>query len=239
MKKTKNYEIFKLLGANRKTSKGHVKRIANSILENNLLKHNPIIVDNNMVVIDGQHRLEAAKQLGVEIYYTDGGFIGAKQVRNLNSSQRQWTMADFVRSFAETSDDYQYLYDFSQANDLPLSVAARILTNFTGNSSSKAVRMGDFRIGDMEQVEAHMEAVKRLEPFISNVARKDRQYNATITVLRNNKIDWDKMETKARAIAASKDSREIITKQSNKRSYLRLFEDIYNYHTKTQVRFYG
>ena len=71
---TKNYDMF----ITDRDKTGHwstqnceklIKNLMQSISYRNLLAWRPIIVTKNFLVIDGLHRLEAAKRLGVEIYY--------------------------------------------------------------------------------------------------------------------------------------------------------------------------
>lgn len=239
MKKTKNYDAFRLLETNREIKPGYVKKIKNSILEKNLLAYNPIIVNKDMIVIDGQHRLEAARQLDTEIYYVIAKFANAKDVRNLNSSQSRWTMEDFVKSFAKTNPDYQYLWDFSQSNSLPLSVASLILSNFTSSGSSASIRNGNFKVKNTKQVIDFMNIIKKIQPFLSNVARRDGVFNSTVNVLNKKKdINWDRMIIKADAMSIAQDNKEIIVKQTNRLNYLRIFEDIYNYRSKKTVRLF-
>ena len=58
---TTDYDIFKGIVGNRKVEKKHVEMLTGAIDRNNLLNVRPIIVNEEMMVIDGQHRLEAAK----------------------------------------------------------------------------------------------------------------------------------------------------------------------------------
>ena len=64
---TMNYEIFSSLDGNRIVNPLHVKKIADSMKIKVLFI--PIIVNEEFQVIDGQHRLEARKQLGLEVPY--------------------------------------------------------------------------------------------------------------------------------------------------------------------------
>ena len=75
MKKTKDYSQFKYLPGNRDLVLNHVDRLVKSISKNNLLKNNPIMINKQGYILDGQHRLQAAEELGVDIYYNvlDGG----------------------------------------------------------------------------------------------------------------------------------------------------------------------
>ena len=59
--KTTDYGQFKNIEGNRGINLKHVNTLVTSITEKDL--QIPIIVDQNMRVVDGQHRLEAYKKL--------------------------------------------------------------------------------------------------------------------------------------------------------------------------------
>ena len=65
---TYDLNVFKILEGNRNINLLHVERLVKSIEENGFLKM-PIIVNKNYEVIDGQHRLEAAKKSKSMVYY--------------------------------------------------------------------------------------------------------------------------------------------------------------------------
>ena len=69
IQRTTTLDKFKLKKGNRFINEAHVKALIDSIKKHNLLHLQPIIVDTNMNVIDGQHRLKAAERLQVPIYY--------------------------------------------------------------------------------------------------------------------------------------------------------------------------
>lgn len=66
---TKNYDLFKKLSFNRDVSKENVEKLKKEILREDLLDCHPIIVNEDMEIIAGQHWLEAARQLNKTIYY--------------------------------------------------------------------------------------------------------------------------------------------------------------------------
>jgi len=60
--RTDDLSQFKMMSSNRAVSRLRVRKIANELLSgNDLLRHYPIQVTKDGYVIDGQHRLEAAK----------------------------------------------------------------------------------------------------------------------------------------------------------------------------------
>ena len=100
IKSTKKYEMFGLIKGNREVNKKRVEKIATSIEAENLLEFSPILVNERMEVIDGQHRLAAAKLLGVDIYYrvlSGGGF---EDCVVLNTNTKAWSLHDYVKMYA-------------------------------------------------------------------------------------------------------------------------------------------
>lgn len=73
-------------------------RLVASIRKRNLLHVNPIVVDKDMRVVDGQHRLEAASILGVEIYYIEEN-IDRRDISMLNSNQKNWNAMDYINFY--------------------------------------------------------------------------------------------------------------------------------------------
>jgi hypothetical protein len=66
--KTTDYDIFKTLAENRPISVKQVGKLVREIQRKNMLHIKPIDVTADMEVVDGQHRLAAARELGVPIY---------------------------------------------------------------------------------------------------------------------------------------------------------------------------
>jgi len=95
VKFTQNLGMFKLHNVNREVDSPRVKRITESMKKDGL-KLVPIIVNSNFVVVDGQHRVTAAKEAGKGIYYivdntipntTKGIFEAA---RKFNQNMKEW-----------------------------------------------------------------------------------------------------------------------------------------------------
>lgn len=98
MKSTKNYDQFKSITSNRELDELHVKRLMASIEKNNLLELNPIIVNENMEIIDGQHRLEAARRLNVPVFYNTGD-VSEEDISTLNSVSKRWSAMDYINYY--------------------------------------------------------------------------------------------------------------------------------------------
>ena len=57
IQRTNKYDLFKRIESNREVNPAHLKKIEKSISEKNFLHLYPIIVNERMEIIDGQHRL--------------------------------------------------------------------------------------------------------------------------------------------------------------------------------------
>src|SRR6266702_2300004 len=103
------YGLFKLMGGNRIINYNHVKELKRSMEAHpELLPFNPIEVNENMFIIDGQHRWAACKELGLPVYYmiNKGGSLEETRVENV--TQRRWSLMDFAHSYAEGGNkDYK------------------------------------------------------------------------------------------------------------------------------------
>lgn len=109
IKSTKNYSLFKNLAGNRNVDPARVSKIKKSILKNGWFT-NPILVNEKMEIIDGQGRYAALKELNMPIEYVVERGIGIECCINMNTAQTNWTIMDYVGSYAERgNENYQRL----------------------------------------------------------------------------------------------------------------------------------
>lgn len=98
---TRDYDKFKILDTNRDIIPRHVRSISKSIGEyGNFTKNVPIIVNENYEIIDGQHRFEACKALGEEIFFTVVPGLTWEDAVAMNRIHRTWTPFDYAKSYA-------------------------------------------------------------------------------------------------------------------------------------------
>ena len=92
LKSTRSYSIFNSIIGNRNLDSKNLKRIKESINEIGLQM--PILVNENNSIIDGQHRLQAAKELEIPITYIVSKDSCEQNIDQLQIS-KQWTSYDF------------------------------------------------------------------------------------------------------------------------------------------------
>jgi hypothetical protein len=96
---TNDYSMFKTLGGNRELNKLHVARLKKSFSENYLFT--PILVNSEMGIIDGQHRVEAAKALGLPIRFIKLNGYGLHEIQVYNTNMKNWKKEDYLNGYCD------------------------------------------------------------------------------------------------------------------------------------------
>lgn len=120
-----DYLKFQKIEGNRPLSKSHINSLSESIRSKNLLHLRPIIVDENFYILDGQHRLEAAKLCEVPIYYIVCDSEKFKEITRLNQNQKNWKLHDFLKFYAVNFKNpmYQDLLTFMEERGISAETA--------------------------------------------------------------------------------------------------------------------
>lgn len=224
--KTTDYGKFNAIKGNRAVDTAHVARIKNSILENNLLEFNPILVNNDFLVIDGQHRLMAAQELEVPIYYTiaDGDL---KTVQLINNNSKAWTLEDYVESYIELGyQDYIKLKEFRDKWGISYTTAADIIGSIT--RKTKNIKDGSFTVASVESGDSTMLWVMAFSDYTDSVTIKQRNFIAAVKILmETEQITLSGVQNKLKSIMKR------IYRQVSIKEYLREIEKTLNYRSRS------
>lgn len=223
---TKDYSKFKSLVGNRFVNKAHVRKLITSLEHKNMLEHNPILVTDKMVVIDGQHRLEAAKHLGLEIFYRIVPGATLETVQELNSTMKSWTLKDFCESYAMLGkEDYETLLQFASRYDLSLSFSAQLLRgeirNINGGEPNQ-VRNGTFKIKSLANAEETVRRMLALAPFSDAKSWKDPKFVRALVHLYSKGMNHDGLVDQFRKSGTR------LQRQITYRDYIFTLLDVYN-----------
>lgn len=149
--KTNNYNIFKKSQANRAIDPLNLEKIKASININNMLRFRPILVNKNMEVIDGQHRLRAAEALGVEVWYQINEEGQEEDIILLNANQKKWTAIDYVNyHIAKGNKEYLMLRQFAEEKGMSLLELISYAQGYRGKLG-KSFREGSFKFFTPEE----------------------------------------------------------------------------------------
>lgn len=143
---TYDYSKFKKMEGNRAVVNRRKTKILKSIEKVGYV-NNPIIVNKNFEIIDGQGRFEACKELGLPIQYVIDQDAGLEECIALNLGQTNWTPMDYVRSYAEQGlNSYVRLLRLLERHpSIGLQVMYGVVTNTinTGGAGTRTLRDGD------------------------------------------------------------------------------------------------
>ena len=226
IQKTNRYGQFTILEQNRSVNEAHVKNLVSSLSEVNLLAFNPIIVNSDMEVIDGQHRLEAAKRLKLDIYYVVAKTGSIKETRLLNKANKSWFLIDYVKSYAIGGNKtYMDFLKFIMDYDIPVSTGLELVCGDFSREVGMRLRKGVINIKDMKEATEVVEKMYLLQPFCKSGIRTRVMIRA-IRHLKDIGADFDKLVEKLKVSDIK------LLPEANYRQLLRQFEDAINYKVK-------
>lgn len=225
---TREYTHFKSIIGNRLLSEAKIKRIMRDIQEGlNMLKYCPIIVDEEMNVIDGQHRLYVAKKLRENVYYVISKKASLQDIASMNSNTERWKGRDFMHCYvAQGNKNYEILSNYIDKYDLPITSAILLLSgkkNITGSGGGKLkdqFESGLFRVIDEPLAITIIDIVKCFEQFPGH---KNRAFITAILQLHTAGLcDWEHMRKKYLS------NPDALQHCASSKDYLVLLEKIYN-----------
>ncbi|RTL56259.1 MAG: hypothetical protein EKK37_17450 [Sphingobacteriales bacterium] len=230
---TTDYKIFKFISSNREVHKAHVQKLLLSIQQKNMLHLNPIIVNSRMQIIDGQHRLAAAKKLKLPIFYQVADVTNS-DISVLNTNKKNWVLTDYLNFWhGEGRAEYKKVSKFiTQHPQTPLTVTLVILTGL----KHSAGYLNDFRNGNYicegyDEGIKFIEQVKLLEEF-GDFVFSSTFLRAFMRIYRQESFNIDRFIKQVQ-----KQPRSFVVCISEKQ-YIEMFTELYNYEISEKNRVY-
>ncbi len=225
---TKDYDKFKFLKGNRHINTANIKTLEKSISRKYLKV--PIIVNNNMEIIDGQHRFTIAKNNNLPVYYIIINDYGRIETEILNTASRKWTPDDYLESYCDLGYiNYIKIKDFMNLTSLSLSLSREFFERSTENK----IRVEEFKNGEFKPIDEDM-AYKMYEwycDFNNCPAYTNTLFvRSLIRVFRSEGYNHDIMKLKLAHSAYKLKVRSFMSE------YLECIEDVYNYKTRQNDR---
>lgn len=237
MESTQDYDKFKFLSCNRPTIPSHVRKLMDSIEQFNDLHLNPIIVNPDMYVLDGQHRLKAARELGVPIYYVVDDNWSTTKLHLYNTTQRRWILADFMNYWIETGKN-DYLLFKRKIEEYNFDVTTG-LVYFTsqGGTSLNDFRQGKFYYNLTEELSSILPYVKKIMDYMkekrfkpNSIYTKKPFHAALKFMLTNRLVDkeqfWEMFQN----------CYHMFTFCTSREKFITMFINIYNYKKRNKLR---
>ncbi|MDC7243673.1 MAG: ParB N-terminal domain-containing protein [Sphaerochaetaceae bacterium] len=146
--KTYDINIFKNFKGQRPVSPAHVSKLQKSIEKKNMLESCPIIVTPAMEVIDGQHRLQAVRQImekdpekKIAIHYVINERCTRHDIITFNANQSSWSLADYMNYYADWNNpSYKFMRKILKNYHVPISALLNIVLKYIPGDSKNTLQ---------------------------------------------------------------------------------------------------
>jgi hypothetical protein len=236
--KTRDYTIFKSINGNRKVNNNHVLRLGRAMERKNLLPYYPVLCNEGMEVVDGQHRLAAAIRLGYEVSYEKIRGLRIEDVMEINTNSKGWSINDFINSWIVLDKpDYRTLRDFMERNKMNATLAGVLLRGYGnargGGDISRLIKGGMFKVASEPLANAVATQLTGLKQYAEFNVMSDRELAATLLRLTyNDAFDFNRLISKLRLHGLK------LGKRANEKYYILHIEELYNFHNSVMVELY-
>ena len=209
---SKQYDLLTKLLGNRTVVDKNVDNKKQLLEKNGFKSTNPVIINVDGQIIDGQHRRLAAEELDMPFKFTIDTSVKAEEslqtTIEINNSGKPWVTLDYINAYAENgNEDYQKLLDLCEELNLNMSKMLILYLGAKANSEfQKLIAKGTFKFDEekanlarsrKEELDTLKELVtqryKKLvesQPFYSAYLELTRKENFKFKVLRE---QFDKM----------------------------------------------
>jgi hypothetical protein len=163
---TTNYSIFKFINFNRDFKSRQLEKLKKVLRVNNLLHLHPILVNEDMEVISGQHRLMAAKELRLPIFYmkTD---VEYDHILDANNVQLRSSIMDIVKYYAVKDKlvDYLKLKEYLENCKVSTKAFFALYMGDAGTTTLEAIYYGRFILRYEDRLKNILESYEKFIDF--------------------------------------------------------------------------
>lgn len=234
---TTNYSQFKVLRDNRNVYTPHVQRLKKAMESSgkNFTTLSPVVVNEEMEILDGQHRVQALSELGWPVYYivVEGGI---DEALGMNVLHRTWRPLDFADSYsAKGNENYQR---FLAVHEAFPRVSPTTIMAYGGPSGQTAIstafRRGEFLMDEEQQANAMamLEKITEINAVLKRFTGAEA-LKAIHNMLTTEGYNQDRMLSKLKQLPKPED----VVPSPRRSDNLRILEDIYNRNIKTEASF--
>jgi hypothetical protein len=228
---TVDYSLFKNIGGNRELKAAHVEKLKQSMQEKYLFTI--IFVNDRYEIIDGQHRFEAIRALGLEVNYVVIPETGWEDVQRYNNNLKAWTSKDYAEGYADMGKkDYKQYIVFKEKWQFSHGLCVAMLSGATENDrrAIEDFKSGRFTIFRLEQAEKSAKAISSLKEYYKHYNHSKFVFALLeLFVHKSDVFDVTKFKNKLKAHP------RMMQRCATKKQYIELIEEIYNYRNQTKV----
>ena len=224
---TTNYELFNSIDGNRNVNQLHLSRLKKSMSEKQLLS--PILVNNLMQIIDGQHRFLVCKELKLPIYYIMAEGYGLNEVHILNANSKNWNADDYMIGYVNMGKkDYVLYAEYKKRYKFGHNECIALLCGTTNGTKTKEFFSGVFKVKNYKRACEIGDYIHKCSVFYSGALR--RSFISAITSL------WDKGSFSGdHFLSQLEKCQSMIYDCPTQKAYLEIIENIYNYRKRNKI----
>jgi hypothetical protein len=231
--KTNDYSKFKTKQGNRDLNGLHLKRLSTSVKEMDLLHANPILVNEDFEIIDGQHRFNVCKELNKPIYFLMVEGLGLTEIQILNANSKNWKMEDYIDGYCSMGMlEYCEFKKYIETTDLGISVLLALLCGTDNSHSTSNLKNGKLKLTHKNRALVILQWLKDWSEYYEGCKR--RSFVVALVQLYSIKgYSHEKMMQKIKYQSAK------LVDSLNVKTYLALLEEIYNFKERGEkLRFF-
>tara|TARA_R110000751_G_scaffold200844_1_gene305686 strand:- start:515 stop:1324 length:810 start_codon:yes stop_codon:yes gene_type:complete len=224
--KTKEYDLFSLMKGNRKVDQKRVDKIVAEMQQNDLHPHRPIIVDDDLKILEGQHTFFSRKKLDRDVYFTIAMSQTTEKIAGFNNSVKAWNNEDYLQAFiSDRKLSYVKFKEWIDKNKLPIAVGLCFMgtQGASGTKSGGAFKKGKLIFLPEEETQTALNLYKGIARYNNESQRKGHIARACSIVTNAAGYDEDRMFEK---LEHQKDK---IDAHLNTMDCIRQLEEFYNH----------
>lgn len=224
---TTDYGLFKSIDGNRNLNLLHLNRLRKSMQERALFTI--ITVNERYEIIDGQHRFEVSKELGLPVYYVICSGYGLSEVHILNANSKTWNADDYLEGYCSLGrPDYLQYAKFKETYQLGHNECMRLLGDGYNGRDVKEFYAGQFKIANYMGAVEFAERLNLVAKYYEGYKRSTF-IHALYTLTKKPQFEFMEFLNKLRLNPSA------LTDCSTVSQYITLIEEIYNYRRRDKV----
>jgi len=228
---TNDYDSFKLRIDNRDINKAHVQTVAKSIEK--IGQRQPVSIDKQNYIIDGQHRVEACRLLGIPFTYV----IDENQTSTNDLSEiqikKEWTLSNRSKSFSLNDDNYKWYNEFSEKYpEFSHTLKIMMLCNISDRNQNleDEFKIGNFKVKSYNKAVETAEMFRKFAQFYKGY--KKRSFVLAMLIIKKHK-DFDLSRMMRKMPLRCKELMDF----SRTEDYIKVLEEMYNWKESKKVYF--
>lgn len=223
-----DYEQFTSSVEQRLMKPNLVAKITASMKKFGFIPTTPIVVDKNNRILDGQHRFQSARNLGIAFYFVVADHMPIDTIREMAKASASWDFGDYVTSHIhQGNDNYIRLRDLKELSGLGWS--AFMNGCFTdGKTRRDDIILGRFSLTERNEADI-MDFLGKFDLLKSLFAGwGNRSFVIACAVCFSHpNYNHDQMKQRLKYQST------MLVRCPNAEAYVKMLETIYNYRSHT------